>query len=661
MAAAPSTTTDLLDLIRRSGLLTPEALDTVLKQRSSPPSSPSSLASYLVKTGSLTSFQAKMLLSGKHRGFRLGAYILRDQIGQGGMGAVYLAEHETLRRRVAIKVLSTGGTAAVDRLLREARSAAALDHPNIVHLYDIASQGPTHYLVMEYVDGQTLDKLVADDGPLPCSKAVEYAAQTAAGLQHAFEKGFVHRDIKPANLMLARDGTVKILDMGLARSPASGEAGAEGPDHGTPVGTADYISPEQAMSAPDQDIRADIYSLGATFFTLVVGRPPFDGNTTQKLLQHQIKTPPSLSALDPSFPKGLAAVVARMLAKRPDDRYATPAEVVTALAPWMQNSTRVVIALSHTDLAQKPEFQDTLAEVVGAGAKRSPDAPAEVVREQHRPRRRLAAVGLAAFALIASVGVIAALGGFTASPPASVAAASNLPAADPKTAADKDAAAQPTKPRDESVFAPATLLSERIAGKSTQQDAAVSLTAGPSRAATAPPVKLAADGNVLFTLDLGPIPEFDVVIENGKPTPPDLKLPFGMGAWVWKKGAVGAFRCMTIEGAKAIGVTNLNDAGSAQYSVELETALRLKIEPEKQYRVTVGYLTANEAKGFVEVMNKEYKKVGRAEVVAKQGWQVAEVLFTRPADSHVRLVVENTAVGEGNTLFVKSVDISPAE
>lgn len=144
--------------------------------------------------------QAKLLLSGRYRGFRLGAYIIREQIGQGGMGAVYLAEHETLRRRVAIKVLARNegmNKVAVERFLREARAAAALDHPNIVRIFDVAQQGDMYFLVLEFVDGQTLDQIIERSGPMPCGRAVEYILQAAAGLQHACEKGFVHRDIKP--------------------------------------------------------------------------------------------------------------------------------------------------------------------------------------------------------------------------------------------------------------------------------------------------------------------------------------------------------------------------------------------------------------------------------------------------------------------------------
>ena len=420
--AVPSTTNEFLELVRRSGIHPPARLDEVLREVPDLPDDPAKSAAVLVKHGVLTAFQAKLLLTGRYRGFRLGAYVIREQIGQGGMGTVFLAEHETLRRRVAVKVLAPGegmNRIVVERFQREARAAAALDHPNIVRLHDVCQQKDLHYLVMEYVDGQTLDKIVEQSGPIACGRAVEYITQAAAGLQHAYEKGFVHRDIKPGNLMLARDGTIKILDMGLARSYEKSDKLTEVMDKGAVVGTADYISPEQAMNHPDLDIRADVYSLGATFFTLVTGRPPFHGNTTQKLLQHQMKEAPSLASIDKTFPPGLSQVVAKMLSKKPAERYSTPAEVIGALAPWLPASTKVVAAISRTDMSRAPELQNTLSEVVIGGTKR-------LYAARHRANPAVyAAAALAAvvFLVGGAIAVYAALGGF--SPSASMATVSS--------------------------------------------------------------------------------------------------------------------------------------------------------------------------------------------------------------------------------------------
>jgi serine/threonine protein kinase len=367
--AAPTTTTEFVELLRRSGIIPPATLQKLLEQL---PLEPVKAAGYLVKLGALTPFQAKLILSGRHRGFKLGPYIILDQIGQGGMGMVYQAEHETLRRKVAIKILTSTeskNNITIERFQREARAAAALDHPNIVRIFDVACQGETHYLVMEYIDGETLDQINEKSGPMACGRAVELMLQACAGLQHAYEKGFVHRDIKPANLILSKDNTLKILDMGLARSFDNSDKLTELLDQGSVVGTADFISPEQAMNSPGQDIRADIYSLGATFFSLVTGRPPFEGNTTQKLIQHQMKEPPTIGSIDKTFPSGLSEVVSKMLKKRPDDRYQTPAEVMAALGPWLPSNSRVVATLSRTNLpqtaAQKAQMENVVKSLTG--------------------------------------------------------------------------------------------------------------------------------------------------------------------------------------------------------------------------------------------------------------------------------------------------------
>jgi serine/threonine protein kinase len=347
---------DFLDVLRKSGIFQNPSLDERLAELPNLPTDPARIAAVLVERGLLTQFQAKLLLAGKFRGFRLGQYVIRDKLGSGGMGTVYLAEHDALCRSVAIKVLhatSTGDAQlTIERFLREARAAAALDHPNIVRIHDVAQHGNIRYLVMEYVDGVTLEDLIARDGPMDSSRAVAYVAQAASGLQQAHEKGFVHRDIKPANLILGKDGVVKILDMGLARSSTSeNDKLTDRLDKGAVLGTIDFISPEQAMCAPEIDIRSDIYSLGVTFFTLVRGHTLFEGNATQKLAQLMSRQPPDLADLDATFPPKLATIVAKMLAKKPQDRYQTPAELIAALTPWLSHydSVRVAVGLSGTE------------------------------------------------------------------------------------------------------------------------------------------------------------------------------------------------------------------------------------------------------------------------------------------------------------------------
>jgi serine/threonine-protein kinase len=362
-AIAPASSADLIALVRKSGVLSAERF-TALSALDALPDEPAKAASFLVREKFLTRFQASQLLAGRHKGFRIGPYVVQDLLGRGGMGAVYLGEHLELHRKVAIKVLAPAKgedhQLALERFLREARAAAALDHPNIVRIFDVARHNDAPYLVMEYVEGETLQQTLDRDGRVPFEVAAEYVAQAAAGLQHAHEKGFVHRDIKPANMIRDRFGVVKILDMGLARSASDKDKLTEKLDEGAVVGTADFIAPEQAINSPNVDSRADIYSLGATLYTLVVGKPPFDGNTTQKLMQHQLKSAPTLREADASLPVELSDVVARMLKKRAIDRFQTPAEVVAALAPWTARSGRVMAGLSRTKLGQTADMQSVM-------------------------------------------------------------------------------------------------------------------------------------------------------------------------------------------------------------------------------------------------------------------------------------------------------------
>jgi len=273
-------------------------------------------------------------------------------LGAGGMGAVYQAEHRVMGRSVALKVIDRGllsHPTAVERFRREVRAAARLAHPNIVAAFDAGQAGELHFLVMEYLDGISLARLVERDGPLPIHRACDFARQAALGLQHAFERGMVHRDIKPHNLILTRQGQVKILDFGLARlarerGPAHPAAGAAPTHSGTVLtrdevllGTPDFIAPEQASDARRADIRADIYSLGCTLYFLLTGRPPFvGGSALDKLLAHSSATARPVADLRPEVPPALAAVVARLMAREPEQRYPTPAAVAAALLPFTQ-------------------------------------------------------------------------------------------------------------------------------------------------------------------------------------------------------------------------------------------------------------------------------------------------------------------------------------
>lgn len=339
----PITTDEFLALTERSGLLPPDKL-AVFAERArsdSTPVSSESLARQLIRERLLTPFQARQLLRGRYRGFFLTEkYKILELLGEGGMGRVLLCEHLMLHKLVAVKLLQMSGATmpgAAERFLREARAAAGLDHPNIARVYDVDKAGVTPFMVMEYVDGTNLHQVVADHGPLSVERAAEYIRQSAQGLQHAHENGLVHRDIKPGNLILDRNGSVKMLDLGLARffDSTKNENLTQKFDEKSILGTADFISPEQAMNSSKVDIRADIYSLGCTFYYLLTRRFPFDeGSVTQKLLWHQTKQPSSIKDHRPDVPDDLIEIIEKMMAKKPADRFQTPAEIVEALTPF---------------------------------------------------------------------------------------------------------------------------------------------------------------------------------------------------------------------------------------------------------------------------------------------------------------------------------------
>jgi serine/threonine protein kinase len=334
-----SSTTDrdtLLDVVRKSGLVEEDALTAHLSS-SSAPEDPTALLESLVEAGLLTRFQVWHLTRGKHKGFFLGPYKVLEPLGKGGMGLVYLAEHAESQRRVAIKVLPAEfreEDGVQERFWREGRIGAALDHPNIVRFHDRCREGDVDFLVMELVEGKSLQEILNARGRLPFRTAVGYVLQAAQGLAHAHERGVVHRDIKPGNLIVDHRGIVKILDLGLARffddrsDNLTERLGTSGL-----LGSPDYIAPEQALG--QLDTRSDIYSLGVTLYTLINGRPPFRGKTiSQKLLAHQSHQVVSLRHLDSRVPEEVSQIVLRMMARNPFNRCQTPAEVIAALTPW---------------------------------------------------------------------------------------------------------------------------------------------------------------------------------------------------------------------------------------------------------------------------------------------------------------------------------------
>jgi eukaryotic-like serine/threonine-protein kinase len=342
--SAPATSDAFVEVIQKSGLIAPVQLETYLQQyysESGPPPEAARFAARLVRDGLLTNFQAQQLLKGRYRNFTLGKYRILEPLGSGGMGKVFLAEHVTMKHRVAMKVLPiqpNNRTSHLARFQREARASGALNHPNIVQTHDLDSDGKNyHYLIMDYVEGVNLFELVRKRGPLPVAAAAQYMAQAAEGLDYIHQAGLIHRDLTPGNLLLDRSGTIKILDLGLARFQLDNrDPITQRFDEKAVLGTADYLAPEQALHASEVDIRADIYSLGATGYYLLTGRPPFEDakNVTQKLMAHQTRTPEPIPAIRSDVPASLSDLIERMMAKNPGDRLQRPTEVVRALAPW---------------------------------------------------------------------------------------------------------------------------------------------------------------------------------------------------------------------------------------------------------------------------------------------------------------------------------------
>jgi len=297
----------------------------------------------------------------------LGEYELLEPLGHGGMGEVWKARHRRLDKLVALKLITTGrrGDAqARSRFLREMKAVGRLEHPNLIEAHDAGEQDGDVYLVMKLLEGKDLARLVRECGPLPVSQACRLLRQAALGLQYLHEHGLVHRDIKPSNLMRLPDGTLKILDFGLAHFSTA--AATEGMSRsGQVVGTPDYMAPEQIEATTAVDSRADLYSLGATLFFLLTGRPPFAHHTElwPKLDAHRQEPPPDVRQLRGDVPPALAELVARLLAKRPEDRPQTPAEAAAALASFSEEASTV--DLPRGPLPQRRWFRGRLAWVVG--------------------------------------------------------------------------------------------------------------------------------------------------------------------------------------------------------------------------------------------------------------------------------------------------------
>lgn len=333
-----------LGLVRASRLVEKDQLDAAIndlrqKHAGEPITNAAEVAVHLIDSKLLTAWQAEKLQEGRHKGFFLGKYKLLDHLGTGGMSTVYLAEHLLMQRRVAIKILPKNrveDTSYLARFHREAQAAAALDDRNIVRAYDVDNDGDIHYFVMEYVEGKDLQVLVREQKPLDYNLAADYIRQAARGLSRAHSIGLIHRDVKPANLLVDKEGTVKVLDLGLARFSDDDKASLTVAYDENVLGTADYLAPEQAVDSHSVDGRADIYSLGCAFYYVLTGHPPFpEGTLPQRIMAHQKETPPSIRVDRPDCPIDLVRICAKMMAKKPAQRFQTMQQVADLLSKWL--------------------------------------------------------------------------------------------------------------------------------------------------------------------------------------------------------------------------------------------------------------------------------------------------------------------------------------
>jgi serine/threonine-protein kinase len=401
-------------------LLSPRQWETVDSELRLRCAGVADLARELVRRGWLTRYQANEINRGRGRDLLVGEYLLLDRLSGGGMGQVFKARHRRLDRIEALKVIRDdllGDPLAarhlVSRFHRELEATARLAHPNIVRVYYAGEDRGRPFMVMEYLEGTDLDRLVQESGPLPVGQACAYVEQTAQGLEHLHERGMVHRDMKPRNLFVtAREQQVKILDLGLVlflRGDERQDTVEELTRGVGLMGTRPYMAPEQVLNAHAVDIRADLYSLGCTFHFLLTGRPPGpDGDTQAKPLE----------ALRPDVPPGVAAVVRQLLAPRREDRPATPAALAATLAPFLRpRAVAVPVARAvggagpggpSTPPVAVPAAVPPVAEVIATDTR----PPAETVNTAplHPPRAAAGKRGC----LVAGVAALVLLGTFLA-------------------------------------------------------------------------------------------------------------------------------------------------------------------------------------------------------------------------------------------------------
>lgn len=369
------TVDDFLRNVLRSELLPREQLQSVLRkvpreQRGIT----QAVADFLVSEHHLTSFQATKLLANVVVGLKMGPYLIQTPIGKGGMGTVYLARDSRDGTMVAIKVVSPQrakeGARHLARFQRETMMSQKLKHSNVALTREVGEFKGVHYLVLEYIPGVTLHRLVVRDGPLAVPRAARLFGEICAALEHAHEQGLIHRDLKPTNIMVTPDNHAKLLDLGLALMIGEEQ---EDPEivggKGYVVGSVDYIAPEQTRDSTQVDARADLYSLGCSLYFALTGRAPFpQGNSKEKMLAHRHQEPEPIRNRNPRVPEGFAEVVHRLMAKKPEQRPASAAQVRGDLAPWSEGEasptdTESLVRFEVVGEDIRFEDHDTLSEV----------------------------------------------------------------------------------------------------------------------------------------------------------------------------------------------------------------------------------------------------------------------------------------------------------
>lgn len=351
------TVSALVEALRKSHLVESNQLDDLMAEVGPRCADARALTQEMLRRNLLTPYQANQIFASGGRDLILGPYILLAKIGEGVMGQVYKARHRLMNRLVALKVIRPELLArpdAVEQFYCDTQAAGQLSHPNIVHAYDSGPIGNTHFFAMEYVEGVDLEKQVQQSGPLAVPLACEFLRQTAHGLQHAFERGVLHRDMKPSNLQVTRPGSatsgpgkpgsgpklmpsghpiIKIRNLGLTLLqplPEAELARIASGIQGKVLTSPDYLAPERGRNPGD--VRSDLYSLGCTFYFVLSGRVPFPGGTAaDKLRRHQSEEPAPLTAIRRDIPVSVVSVIGKLMAKRPEARFATPGDVAGAL------------------------------------------------------------------------------------------------------------------------------------------------------------------------------------------------------------------------------------------------------------------------------------------------------------------------------------------